>query len=197
MSLVMSDAQPPATAGYPERLRALLAGRRRRVCEDPALRCAAVLVPLLLKDGEWHVLVTQRTNAVPHHKGQISFPGGACDKQDADILATALREAYEEIGVPPMAVDVLGLLDDMFTISHFVVTPVVGVIPYPYPFRMNPAEVEAMVEVPLSFLRDPAHLRTEQVEFEGKPVELLFWDYGAYTIWGATARILKGLLELG
>jgi len=196
MSPGMSDARPPEAAGYPQRLRAILAGRSRRVCEDPALRCAAVLVPLLLKNDEWHVLVTQRTNEVPHHKGQISFPGGACDKEDADILATALRETYEEIGVPPLAVDVLGLLDDMFTSSHFVITPVVGVIPYPYPCRLNPVEVEATVEVPLSFLRDPAHLRTEQVEFEGSPMELLFWDYGAYTIWGATARILKGFLEL-
>ena len=193
----MSGARPSEAAGYPERLRALLAGRARRVCKDPALRCAAVLVPLLLRNGTWHVLVTQRTNEVPHHKGQISFPGGACDKEDAGIVATALRETYEEIGVPPLAVDVLGLLDDMFTSSHFVITPVVGVIPYPYPRRLNPAEVEATAEVPLSFLRDPANLRMEQVEFEGEPMELLFWDYGTYTIWGATARILKELLDLG
>ncbi|HNS51934.1 MAG TPA: CoA pyrophosphatase [Anaerolineae bacterium] len=179
-----------------ERLRSLLAGRPRRACSDPSYRCAAVLVPLLQKEGEWHVLVTQRTNEVQHHRGQISFPGGACDQEDADILATALRETFEEIGVPPEQVQVLGLLDDMWTSSHFAITPVVGVIPYPYSCLLNPAEVEEVIEVPLSFLRDPSNLRIEEVEFEGRQVELLFWDYGKYMIWGATARILKGFLDL-
>lgn len=192
----MSEAPLPAALEFRERLRALLRDRSRQVCADGGLRCAAVLVPLLVKDDEWHVLVTQRTNEVEHHKGQISFPGGACDKEDADILATALRETYEEIGVPPQAVEVLGVLDDMWTSSRFAITPVVGVLPYPYPYRLSPGEVEAIVEVPLSFLHDASHLRTEKVDFEGKPVELLFWDYGSYTIWGATARILKGFLDL-
>lgn len=191
----MSQAPLPRAA-YMERLRSLLTARPRRTCKDPAYRCAAVLVPLLQKEGEWHVLVTQRTNEVQHHRGQISFPGGACDQDDADILATALRETFEEIGVPDDQVQVLGLLDDMWTSSYFAITPVVGVLPYPYPYRPNPAEVEAVIEVPLSFLRDGSNLRSEEVEFEGRQVELLFWDYGEHTIWGATARILKEFLEI-
>jgi len=173
-----------------------LASRVRHSEHDPNLICAAVLLPLLCKDGEWHVLVTQRTEQVEHHKGQVSFPGGACDVEDADLRSTALRETFEEIGVPPDSVEILGQLDDFPTISHFIVTPFVGVIPHPFAYRLNRREVEAIVEVPLSFLRDPAHLRTEQREHEGHLYDLLFWDYGSYTIWGATARILKTLLDL-
>jgi 8-oxo-dGTP pyrophosphatase MutT (NUDIX family) len=181
---------------FKQRVRTILRQRTRRVEDDPALICAAVLVPLLCKDGEWHVLVTQRTDTVEHHKGQMSFPGGACDPDDADLLATALRETFEEVGIPPEAVEVLGALDDFPTVTRFVVTPYVGVIPHPFPYRLNTVEVEAAVEVPLSFLRDPDRLRVEQWEYDGSPHNVLFWDYGSYTIWGATARMLKNLMEL-
>ena len=174
----------------------VLAGHTRRTLDDPALTCAAVLLPLAIKEGEWHVVVTQRTQNVEHHKGQISLPGGACEPQDADLLGTALRETYEEIGVPPEAVKVLGVLDDLPAISNFSVTPFVGVIPHPFAYRLNHDEVEAAVEVPLSFLLDPAHLRVEQWERFGQMHDVLFWDFGPYTIWGLTARILQGFLEL-
>ncbi len=181
---------------FKEQIRSILANRTRGVEDDPRLTCAAVLVPLLFKEGEWHVLVTQRTQTVEHHKGQMSFPGGACDPGDADLLATALREAFEEIGVPPEMVEVLGALDDFPTITRFVVSPFVGVIPHPFAYRLAGHEVESVVEVPLSFLRDPAHLRVEQWEYDGRIHDVLFWDYGPHTIWGATARILKSFLDL-
>lgn len=186
-----SDPQP-----FKAQLQALLAQRIRRQLHDPTLTPAAVLIPLLIKDQEWHVLVTQRSENVEHHKGQISFPGGAWDPEDADLQATALRETYEEIGIPPEVVEVLGALDDFQTISRFAVTPYVGVIPHPFPYRLNSHEVEAVVEVPLSFLLEPAHLRVEYLEREGTLHEVLIWQYGRYTIWGATARILKNLLDL-
>ncbi|MFN2169789.1 MAG: NUDIX hydrolase, partial [Anaerolineae bacterium] len=124
------------------------------------------------------------------------FPGGACEPIDEDLAATALRETDEEIGVPPHLVRVLGALDDFPTITHFVVTPFVGVVPHPLTYRLNRYEVESVVEVPLSFFTDPSGLRIEQREHEGQIFDVLFWDYGPHTIWGATARILKGFLEL-
>jgi len=184
------------TQDLPTVLRSMLARRERRQVGTPSLRCAAVLVPLRLVSGEWYVVVTQRTQTVDHHKGQISFPGGACDSADADATATALREAFEEIGLPPEDVEVLGLLDDLSTITHFRITPVVGLIRGPVHYQTNQHEVDAIVEVPLSFLLDPSHLRTEPREHEGQVYQVLMWDYGPYTIWGATARILKGLLEM-
>lgn len=181
---------------FKRQIQTALTRRQRRTLDDPALTCAAVLIPLLYREGEWHVLVTQRTETVEHHKGQISFPGGACDPDDADVLATALREMSEEIGVPPEAVEVLGALDDFPTITNFVVTPFVGVISRPLTYRISHGEVAAVIEVPLSFLRDEAHLRIEQWEYEGRTHDVLFWDFGSYTIWGATARMLKNLLDL-
>lgn len=179
-----------------QRILAALAGRVRATLNDPSLTCAAVLIPLLIRDGEWCVLVTVRTEDVEHHKGQISFPGGACDPADATLEATALRETYEEIGVPPEAVDILGALDDLPTVTDFVVTPFIGIVQPLCRYRLNEGEVAAVVEVPLSFLCDPDNLRVEQLEYRGQLHDVLFWDYGPHVIWGATARILKCFTEL-
>ena len=181
---------------FKKKIRSILAERQRHSLDAPELMCAAVLIPLLCKQGEWHVLVTQRTRTVGHHKGQISFPGGACEAEDRDLATTALRETYEEIGVPPAQVEVLGTLDDFPTLTSFSVTPFVGVIPHPFPYQLNATEVETVLEVPLSFFQDPSNLRTEGIEHEGQLHDVLFWDYGRYVIWGATARILKSFLEM-
>jgi len=175
---------------------AALSGRPRAVLSDPSLTCAAVLLPLIYRDNEWHVLVTVRTDRVEHHKGQISFPGGACDAGDATLEATALREAHEEIGLPPEAVEVLGALDDVRTVTGFAVTPFVGIVHHSGPYVLNHHEVAAVVEVPLSFLRQPANVRAGQVEYRGQLYDVLFWDYGPHVIWGATAQILKTFIDL-
>ena len=179
-----------------EEIETTLASRVRHVVIEPSLTCAAVLIPLFSREGEWCVLVTQRTHTVGHHKGQISFPGGACEPTDASLEETALRETYEEIGVPRHEVEILGALDDFPTISSFVVTPFVGLIPQRFPYHLNKAEVEGVIEVPLSFLREPDNLRVEQLEYEGELHDVLFWDYGPHVIWGATAHIMKGLIDL-
>ena len=186
----------PEQLAFKQHIRTTLELRQRCTLDDPELICAAVLIPLLVKDREWHVVVTQRTQAVEHHKGQISFPGGACEAEDTGQLATALRETFEEIGVPPAMVEILGALDDFATVTSFAVTPYVGIIPHPYAYDISQQEVAQVLEVPLSFLCDPDNLRTEKRTHEGQEYEVLFWDYGPYTIWGATARVLKGLLEL-
>lgn len=151
---------------------------------------------MLFRDGGWHVVVTQRTQHVEHHKGQVSFPGGVCEADDVDLEATALRETYEEIGIPPYSVEILGVLDDFRTITRFVVTPFVAAIPHPIDYRLETREVESVVEIPLSFLLTPGSFRVESREHEGRLYQVLFWDYGSYTIWGATAQILKSLLDL-
>jgi 8-oxo-dGTP pyrophosphatase MutT (NUDIX family) len=174
----------------------ILGSRQRRVVSDLNLTCSAVLVPLVFRRGEWHVVVTQRSEGVGHHKGQMAFPGGACEPGDENLRATALRETEEEIGVPASSVEILGALDDYPTISRFVVTPIVGAISSAVGYSLNCDEVASVVEVPLSFLADTKNLRAEQGEHEGQVYDLLFWDYGPYTIWGATAQMLKNLLDL-
>ena len=112
--------------------------RERKVIEHPPFPRAAVLVPLFEKDASCHLLFTMRSHQVRHHRGQISFPGGAFDEEDADLQRTALREAFEEIGLREREVQVLGILDDIITTSEFIVTPFVGVFPYPYLFKVSP-----------------------------------------------------------
>ena len=159
---------------------------------------AAVLVPLYEREGQYHVLFTLRTEHVEHHKGQISFPGGAADPEDPDLEFTALRETFEEIGVRPEDVEVLGRLDDIVTITNFLVTPYVGVVrgPVPYPFRHNEHEVAELLEVPLSHLMEEANFVQETREIGGRLTPTHSYRFGEHVIWGATARILRGFLDL-
>ncbi|OLC30313.1 MAG: hypothetical protein AUH31_04915 [Armatimonadetes bacterium 13_1_40CM_64_14] len=173
-----------------------LALRTRRTIVAPELRRAAVLVPLHEQGGEPYVLFTRRTETVETHKGQISLPGGAADPGDADAQSTALREAHEEMGIPPTQVQVLGVLDDLpTTISGFVVAPVVGIIPYPFPFRINSAEIAEVLTVPLRVFRDPSSLRVERRERDGRRFDVYFYRYDRHEIWGVTARIMKGFVD--
>lgn len=179
-----------------EQIQKILAGRKRIPIDDNRLKRAAVLIPLFKKGGEYHLLLTRRTDQVPLHKGQISFPGGRRDPADPDSLATALREAWEEMGIEAKDVRILGELDDICTVTDFCVAPIVGLIPYPYPFRVNRHEIEEVIEVPLSTLLDPANWREEWQERNGQSRWVFFYQYGRHNIWGATARIIKQLLEL-
>ncbi|MDQ7843839.1 MAG: CoA pyrophosphatase [Armatimonadota bacterium] len=170
-----------------------LAGIRRRIIADAALRRAAVLLPLFRDGGEICVLFTRRTETVEHHKGQISLPGGEADAADQDPVETALREMEEELGIPRREVRVLGLLDDVHTlVSGFVITPVVGVVPPPTALRVSVEEIAEVLSVPLSVFRDPARRRVEvRMGPAGEQVEVSFFEYGPYVIWGATARIMR------
>lgn len=160
------------------------------------LRRAGVLVPLCLKDGRCHILFIRRAEGLPQHAGEMSFPGGGADPQDGSIVETALREAAEEVGIRPEDVEVVGRLDDLVTRSSFLVTPIVGVIPYPYPFRLNKREATELVLLPVECFIKGDNLR-EEIWTEGDGTErVYFYRCGPYTIWGATAKILRHLLGL-
>lgn len=179
-----------------QRTRQALAGYRARRIEDDLMSPAAVLVLLYERDGQPHIVFTERSHDVRYHKGQISFPGGAVEADDADLLATALRETFEEIGVSPQEVEVIGQLDDLITVTDFRVTPYVGVLKREpnVPFVPHEREVAAVIEVPLRHLLDAMEL--ELRERRGKPVLVPAYTYKNHRIWGATASILKGLLDL-
>ena len=159
-----------------------------------SLRCAAVLVPLLRVDGEWHLLYTRRTDRVESHKGQVSFPGGACDEGETSPEQTALREAEEEIGLRPEDVRVLGRLNSMATISSFRVTPVVGVISWPVVFRPAQAEVARVFTMPLAWLANKSN-RWEFNIFGRNHSVIFFHPYDGELLWGATARMTVEFLD--
>jgi 8-oxo-dGTP pyrophosphatase MutT (NUDIX family) len=171
---------------------------RRRVPAPPdpppaAPRRAGVLVPLFVRDGALWVVFTLRTETVEHHRGQISFPGGGEEPEDGSLLDTALRETEEEIGVSAADVRYLGRLSPMVTVTGFYVEPYVGAIPQPYEFRPAEAEIAQVIEAPVGALLDPTIL--ERRAFPGRPEPVLFYHHGEHVIWGATARMLKELLD--
>ena len=122
---------------------------------------AGVLVLVYPRQGSWHLLLNRRSELVGHHKGEIAFPGGTLEPEDADMLACALREVWEEMGIQPADVTVLGQLDTILTRTGFLVSPFVGTIPYPYAFTVDKREVAEVLEVPLERLLDPGVLRHE------------------------------------
>ncbi|MFC2050860.1 NUDIX hydrolase [Chloroflexota bacterium] len=180
-----------------EKLRQLLASRPKTRLSDRGLTEAAVLVPIFCKDREYHILFTQRSDHLQHHKGQISFPGGARSETDASLLDTALRESWEEIGVKAKDVEILGELDDTpTTISHFNISPFVALIPYPHEFRLNSYEIDEIFSMPVSTLLHKANKKEEHSTF-GKDVSVdYFYEYEGKVIWGATARIVQQFLDV-
>ena len=163
--------------------------------DETRLKCAAVLVPLLWQDDEWHLLFTRRTERVESHKGQVSFPGGACDEGESTPEETALREANEEIGIQPRAVHLLGRLANMITITGFRVTPVVGVIPWPAVFRIGEHEVARVFTIPLLWLADKRN-RWEFNMFGRSRTLIAYHPYDGELLWGATARMTVDFMKV-
>lgn len=180
-----------------KRLDQTLNARSRHVSDRVDLVPAAVLLPIT-DHGQPHVVFTKKSDGVPHHRGQFSFPGGIVEQSDGSRVETALREAWEEIRLPAEAVEVLGMLDDTETrATPFVITPVVGLVRDPVALEPDGREIERIIEVPLAMLRDPAIFRTEMWERDGATHAVHFFEVSSRdVIWGATARILRQFLEL-
>jgi 8-oxo-dGTP pyrophosphatase MutT (NUDIX family) len=178
-------------------LKKALAARRKHVITEAGRVPSAVLIPLFKDKGEYHVVFIKRTDTVKTHKGQISFPGGARDKDDKTLRDTAVRESFEEIGVKTGDVEIIGELDDeITTTSNYIVTPFVGVIPWPYKFTPNKDEVDRIIEVPVSCLLDKDCLKPAIETLDGIVVDSFAYHYNGNVIWGATARILNKFLGI-
>jgi 8-oxo-dGTP pyrophosphatase MutT (NUDIX family) len=158
---------------------------------------AAVLVPIVLRDDGMTILLTKRTAHLAAHAGQVSFPGGRLEPEDADAIAGALRETEEEIGLARQHVEVIGRLDTYVVRTGFEVTPIVGLVTPPFTLTQDDFEVAEVFEVPLSFILDPKnHQRQSRVDFGGAKREFWVFPYRDYYIWGATAGMLINLYEV-
>jgi len=180
-----------------EKLRQALASRQRVNISGGGLTESAVLIPIFCKDGEYNILFAQRTDQVPHHKGQISFPGGARSKDDATLRDTALRESREEIGLKASDAEIVGELDDTPTAtSNYNISPFVAFIPYPYKFVLSPYEIKEVFSVPISALLHKADRKKERYIFGDQVYVGYSYEYEGRVIWGATAKIVQQLLEI-
>ena len=159
------------------------------------LRPAAVLVPIFMDGQHPRLILTKRSSALKHHPGQIAFPGGKQDPEDSDLTATALREAWEEIGLNPDSVDVLGSMKPHETVTSFTVTPIVGLVKDDFDPVVEPGEVDEVFSVPLHHVLNPANFIVEGRYWQGTLRRYYTVPYGPYYIWGATARMLRTLAE--
>lgn len=159
------------------------------------LRPAGVLVPVLAAPTGPEVLLTKRSSRLKHHPGQIAFPGGKQDDSDADVIAAALREAEEEVGLPRGQVDILGTLPTHETVTGFLMTPVVGWIDSPFEVVPEPGEVAEVFRVPLAHVANAPLFSVQSRRWRGTRRHYYTVPFGPYYIWGATARILRGLAQ--
>lgn len=183
----------------PDLIRHRLSSMEAAVRTEWEARPAAVLMPLFKKHDDWHLLFTRRTDNVESHRGQVAFPGGLIEARDLDPIEAALRETQEEIGISRADVEILGTLDPLFTVTQFLITPVVGTIPWPYPMQINHDEVVRVFGVPLHWLADESNRETRQRELPtpgGKVPVIYFRPFEGEVIWGATARITLNFLSI-
>ncbi len=186
-------AYQPGVISSTDGFAALLAAQ-----SDQPLTGAAVLMPLVWRDGEWHLLFTRRTQSLENHKGQVSFPGGACDPGEGSEQ-TALREAEEEIGLRPVDVHILGRLNDVVTITNYRVAPVVGIMPWLYNFRLAEVEVARVFSIPLAWLAQRKNWDEHDFTPDNLPRPypvITYHPYDGEILWGASARITQNFLSV-
>ncbi len=175
-------------------LRARLSAPAGRRLPPDDTREAAVLVPLYVDAGALWTLLTKRSEDLPHHRGQIAFPGGSLESGE-DAWAAALRETEEEVGIAPNKVLRLGELDEASTPSGFRIVPCVGAVPFPLETQLNSAEIEEVFPVPIQAFANPRMVEDRVVSFDGQPRELRIYHIGGRQVWGLTARIIQNLLD--
>lgn len=175
---------PPGSSRWPEPMREQLSG---------TLKPAGVLVPIIQRDAELSVLLTQRSAELKHHAGQVSFPGGRMEEHDANVEATALRETHEEVGIEARHISVLGYLQTMPTITGYAVTPVVGFVSADAELAIDSTEVEYTFEVPLSFLLEVSNAVRTEWETTSRKVPMIEFHWEGERIWGATAFMIVAL----
>lgn len=163
--------------------------------EEKVLRAAGVLVPIRVTKRGLRLVLTKRASGLKHHPGQISFPGGRAEETDMDIVHTALREADEEIGLKPHAVDVVGDLPTHVTVTNFRMYPVVGFVGEDFVPKADPGEVSEVFEVPIEHVVEQKNFVVQSRRWRGERRFFYTVPFGPYYIWGATARILRGLAE--
>ena len=193
-------AEPLLTPGTDPALLCELEARLRRQPVrriDQALPQAGVLVALTDDPLEPEVVLTRRASRLSSHAGEVAFPGGKRDPEDVSLLATALRETHEEIGLPPEQVRVIGPLGQVISKHGFLVAPYVGVVPHQAPLTPNDDELESLFKVPLSFLLDARQFQLERLSYEDRVIHMPRYDFQDYVIWGLTAYVLVEMLNQG
>ncbi len=185
---VRSLSDPPSPPGWNH-------SELRDILPEHPLRAAAVLVGVVARAAGPTVLLTQRTADLRQHAGQVSFPGGGAEPDDVDVIATALRETREEIGVGAESIRPFGYLDTLDTVSGYNVVPVVADVDAAYIATPDPREVASVFEVPLAFFFDPDNLRRRRVEYRGRARDIIEFNFEQRTIWGATAAMLLSLVR--
>ena len=178
-----------------KRLRDLLASRPAIEIDAPQYRRASVLIPLIRNHEGWSLLFTKRAENLAAHSGQISFPGGAVEGEES-LQDAAIREAQEEVGIPPEKVELIGRLDDLVTNSGYLVAPFVGVMHERHDYVIQESEVVEVFEVPLNALLDPSKPEVRYVPFRNRRYPAYYYVHQQYEIWGLTGRMLKSFLDL-
>jgi len=178
---------PESATSWPEHLAERLA---------VGLKPAGVLIPVFDRDSELTVLLTKRSAELKHHAGQVAFPGGRMEDGDRDIVATALRETEEEVGIAPERVSVSGYLDPMPTITGYAVTPVIGFVEASVTLTLDRTEVEEAFEVPLGFLMDRRNEEQGVRHYQGQDIPVVEFRFAGHRIWGATANMLMELRKI-
>jgi 8-oxo-dGTP pyrophosphatase MutT (NUDIX family) len=176
-------------------LRQRLSNREIKRVQTPELVPSAVMILFMNKDNEAQVFLTKRTDKVATHKGDVSFPGGSIDKTDRDALSAAFRETLEEAGILSEDIEILGQFDEYYSVSGFHVSTYVGIIDYPYEYKINTGEIEACFEVPISLFYNKEYDRIEKYELFEREMKVYYYLYKGFTIWGLTAGILTEFAE--